>query len=147
MNPRERNKRPYPPPFRCLKNNARIVKSFDISQFQDPSGHTQQNLPNYINKLQSCCLHQNLAIGTENGRVYIYSPSKGRIIKCVFAEPWLSSIENCRGVIWTSGISRSLLCIRVKDNKKIFHTNTNTDRLSYNSEFLPDFLQYLDFEC
>lgn len=77
---------------------------------------------------------KNLAIGTENGKVFIYNAEKKEVTKCVKAEPWVSSLENCRGVIWTSGISRSLMCIRVKDNKKVFHTNTNTEFYAYDSK-------------
>jgi hypothetical protein len=89
---------------------------------------------NYINKLQACCLKKNLAIGTENGKVYLFDPRLQGVYKCVVAEPWVSSLENCKGFVWASGISRSLMCIRVKDNKKIFHTNTNTEFHDYDSK-------------
>ena len=97
------------------------------------SAQNQSSRKNYINKLQVCCLRKKLAIGTENGRVYLFDCIKKEIVNCVMAEPWLSSIENCRGNIWTSGMSRSLMCIRVKDNKKTFHTNLNTSFRNYDS--------------
>ena len=86
---------------------------------------------NYVNKLQACCVHKNLAIATEKGNVYIYNPMVNEVTKCIFTEPWVCSLENCRGNIWASGISRSLMCIRVKDNKKTFHTNVGTKFQGY----------------
>lgn len=114
-----------------LYKKLSIQNSFCIQECKVKGDNSEKN---YVNKLQACCFKKNLAIGTENGKVFIYNAIKKEITKCVDAEPWVSSLENCRGVIWTSGISRSLLCIRVKDNKKVFHTNTNTEFHSYNSK-------------
>jgi hypothetical protein len=74
---------------------------------------------------------KNLAIATEKGNVYIYNVRQNSVNKCVYTEPWVNSIENCRGNVWASGISRSLMCIRVKDNKKVFHTNIGTKFQGY----------------
>ena len=101
------------------------VKLQPFMSFQVPGCKVPIHQKNYLNIIQSCCYKFHLALGTENGEVYIYDTRRGRIVKEIFAEPWLSSIENCRGMVWTSGQSRSLMCIRIRDNKKLFHINTN----------------------
>lgn len=93
----------------------------------------------YANKLQSCCFQKLLAVATEKGFIHIIDLKERKILKILFAEPWISTLDNCRGLIWVSGISRSLFCLRIKDNKKIFHTNCNTNFDQYdgrNNEFL-----------
>lgn len=116
-----------------LNNKVSIINSFSIDECKKTEEEQEQK--NYINKLRPCCVRKYIAIGTENGKVFIYDVKRHQITGCLKAEPWVSSLENCRGLIWTSGISRSLMCIRVKDNKKVFHTNTNTEFQSYNSKF------------
>jgi len=105
-----------------------VVASFAIPNCAD-NGLNK----NYVNIIQACCQKLYLAIGTENGEVYIFDFRLKRLVKKIFAEPWVSTIENCRGLIWTSGVSRSLMCIRVKDNKKLFHINTDTKLTDYDS--------------
>lgn len=90
----------------------------------------------YANKLQSCCYQHLLAVGTEKGKIHILDMRNQQYVKVLFGEPWISTLDNCRGVIWVSGISRSLFCIRIKDNKKIFHTNCDTNLDQYDGEIL-----------
>lgn len=93
--------------------------------------------------MQACCNQKNLAIATEQGNVYIYNVRNNSVNQCIYTEPWVNSIENCRGNIWASGISRSLMCVRVKDNKKIFHTNVGTKFQGYIGSLIPSNNIYL----
>ena len=114
--------------MKSLFNKAQPMLSFQIEEFKNQCDIEDKN---YVNKLQACCIQKNLAIATEKGKVYIYDVLKNQVNKCIYTEPWVSSIENCRGNVWASGRSRSLMCIRVKDNKKIFHTNVGTKFQGY----------------
>lgn len=108
----------------------KLLGNITIDQIKDQEAE-------YANKIQSCCFQHLLAIGTEKGRIHIFDINSKKYIKTLYAEPWLSTLDNCRGMIWTSGMSRSLLCIRIKDNKKIFHTNCDTDIGHYDGIFNP----------
>jgi len=54
--------------------------------------------------------------------------------KTLVAEPWLSTVENCRWYVWVSGKSRSLSCLRVLDGKKVFHNNTGGSLAQYDGK-------------
>lgn len=85
----------------------------------------------YVNTIQNCCFKRYLAVGTEKGNVLVYHMPTGELRYTLKAEPWISTIENCQGFVWVSGRSRSLMCLRIKDNKKVFHTNSNTNMNEY----------------
>lgn len=119
---------------RCLINREiefKFKASVNIKNIADQDGE-------YTNKIQSCCYRHLLAIGTEKGFIYIYSFKKRKLTKVLFGEPWISTLDNCRGLVWLSGISRSLFCVRIKDNKKIFHTNNDTNFDQYDGKSPPD---------
>lgn len=80
----------------------------------------------FVNKFSSNCAKRNLIVGTENGMILIYDYNKKQPIKKIMGEPWISTLRNDKNIIWLSGVSRSLIGLRIKDSKKIFHTNCGT---------------------
>lgn len=98
--------------------------------FQLPEEVKNEN-DEFINTIQSCCFKHYLAVGTEKGRILIYHVPTATLRYNFFAEPWISSIENCHGFIWLSGMTRSMKCFRVMDQKMVFHTNNDTSISEY----------------
>lgn len=85
----------------------------------------------FVNTIQNCCFKRYLGVGTEKGQVLVYHMPSGELKYRLIGEPWITTLENCSGLIWLSGQSKSLMCIRIKDNKIIFVTNRDTKMNQY----------------
>lgn len=98
----------------------KLKRKFTLEGIDDPKVE-------YVNKFQPDRKTKCVSIGTENGMILIYDHDKNTPKKKLMGEPWISALKRHRDLIWLSGISRSLIGLRIKDNKKIFHTNCNTN--------------------